>query len=148
MENTISERFRSLIKELGKTNNSFAKSLEKNSSTIQYIVDGKSKPSFDVMDAIFAKYPNVNPTWLMTGEGEKFKDVIETEKATGYDIVEKIDQFLSNKYEKIIEEKNSIIADQRFMIELFKGQLGKHDVSENTTCKIIPFAPLVELQTA
>ena len=95
------------------------------------------------MDAVFAKCLNVNPTWLMTGEGKMFKDVVETEKATGYDIVEKIDQFLSNKYEKIIEEKNSIIADQRFMIELFKGQLGKPlDVVGET--QILPLWPKIE----
>lgn len=72
MQDTIGERFKYLIKELGKTNNSFAISIGKTSSTINYIVDGKSKPSYDVLDAIFSTYPDVNPTWLMKGEGQIF----------------------------------------------------------------------------
>ncbi|WP_428657666.1 hypothetical protein [Runella sp.] len=126
METTIAERFRILIKELGKTNNSFAISIAKNSSTILYIVDGKSKPSYDVFDAIFSKYPDINPTWLMTGEGEMFKKKKDIEKASSsLELIEKIEHFFANKYDQILEQKNSVIADQRFMIEMLKGQLGK-----------------------
>lgn len=139
-ETTIAERFRALIKELGKTNNSFAISIGKTASTINYIVDGKSKPSFDVVDAIFSNYPEINPAWLMTGEGEMMKNKKSSEKATsGSDIVEKVEHFFAIKYEQLLdqknsllEQKNSIISDQRFMIEMLKGQLGKPECVTET----------------
>lgn len=124
METTIAERFKILIKNLGKTNNSFGISIGKNASTINYIVDGKSRPGFDVLDAIFATYPDVNPTWLMTGKG----DIRLTQKSsvnTGGDLVDRVEQYISGKYEQLLEQKNNVIAEQRFMLDFLKGQLGK-----------------------
>ena len=130
METTIAERFKILIKELKMTNNSFAISIGKTSSTINYIVDGKSKPSFDVLDAIFSTYPEINPAWLMRGQGSIR---ISNEKSSGQvDIIEKVEQFFSNKYEQLIEQKNNVINEQRFMLELLKSQLGKLECATET----------------
>lgn len=123
METTIADRFKILIKELRMSNNSFAISIGKNSQTINYIVEGKSKPSYDVLDAIFSKYPDINPTWLMRGEGDIIRKK-QAESNTGQ-MVDKIEQFFASKYELLLEQKNSVIAEQRFMLEIMKGQLGK-----------------------
>ena len=69
---TINERFAQLISLLKLSNNAFAKSLGKSSTTINYIVDGKNKPGFDVLEATLSQYPSINPVWLMKGKGDVF----------------------------------------------------------------------------
>lgn len=67
---TIGQRFAQLITALKLSNNAFAKSLGKSSTTINYIVDEKNKPGFDVLEATLNAYPEVNPDWLIKGNGE------------------------------------------------------------------------------
>lgn len=73
--NSIGERFSILVKGLKMNNNSFAKSVGKAATTINYIVEGKSKPGYDVLESVVKTYPQVNPNWLLTGEGEMVKSV-------------------------------------------------------------------------
>ena len=67
---TISERFSLMLKALNLSNNAFAKSINKTSTTINYIIYLRNKPSYDVFEAIFKTYKTINPAWLLTGEGE------------------------------------------------------------------------------
>lgn len=71
---SVGDRFGMLIKALGMNNHSFAKSIGKNSTTINYTVEGKTKPSFELFEAVFTKYPKVNRDWLLMGEGRIFRD--------------------------------------------------------------------------
>ncbi|NBB22599.1 hypothetical protein GVN20_24810 [Runella sp. CRIBMP] len=123
-QSTINERFQELISILGKSNNAFAISIGKTSTTINNIVDGKSKPGYELLEAIFSVYPQVSRDWLIMGEGEPIRN---KQADGGNQMIEKIEHFLSTKYEQLLEQKNSVIADQRFMIEMLKGQLGKLD---------------------
>ncbi len=161
MENQIGSRIESLITALKLNRNTFAKSLNKSFTAIQIITEGKSKPGYDLLELILTIYPNVNPGWLMRGIGEMFLDRpninIETDTKADdkqhrgneylFEHLEKLEQgfLLLNKQ---IEVKDRQIEAKDKQIEKLMDLLGKHDVSENTTCKIIPFAPLVELQTA
>ena len=72
MENNIHLRLGELVKTLKMSTNAFAKSINKSQSGISIAIEGKTKPSFDVLDSI-CEIHNVNPTWLLTGEGEMFK---------------------------------------------------------------------------
>lgn len=123
METTIADRFKILIKELRMTNNSFAISIGKASTSINYIVDGKSKPGYELLEAVFKVYPQISRDWLLMGEGDIFRKK-QAESNTGQ-MVDKIEQFFASKYELLLEQKNSVIAEQRFMLEIMKVQLGK-----------------------
>ena len=46
--------------------------------------------------------------------------------------VDKIEKLLTGEYEKLLEQKNQIIAEQRFILELLSSQLAK---AENATGK-------------
>ena len=124
IESTINERFQEMISLLGISNNAFAISIGKTSTTINNIVDGKSKPGYELLEAVFKVYPQVSRDWLLMGEGEVFrKKQVENNSSQ---MLDKIEQFLASKYEQILEQKNSVISDQRYMIEMLKGQLGKY----------------------
>lgn len=73
METTIGSRIGELIKASGKTPTAFARSLGRSHTSINTVLEGKSKPGFDFLEAVFKAYPQVNSDWILKGEGEMFK---------------------------------------------------------------------------
>jgi hypothetical protein len=74
---TISERLLQVIDFLNITSNDFAKKLGYNRSQIIYdVLNGKSKPSFDFFNKFYnSEYSgNIDPEWLLTGNGEMFRN--------------------------------------------------------------------------
>ena len=49
--------------------NSLAKLVDLNRSSISHIVNGRNKPSIDMLEKILSFYPNLNINWLITGFG-------------------------------------------------------------------------------
>lgn len=72
--NGINERIAQLVQLLSRNKNSFAKALGYNYNTSIENIVGKrqTKPGFDFLNALLRTFPEVNATWLMTGEGEMF----------------------------------------------------------------------------
>lgn len=125
-ESSIGIRFKELISFLGKTNNSFAISIGKTSTTINNIVEGKSEPGYKLLEAIFKVYPQINPDWLINGNGEiiRSRQNQDATKPDAYlmEILSKFESFFKSQLE----------AKDR-QIEFLMGQLGKFDgVTEET----------------
>ena len=49
--------------------NSLSKLVDLNRSSISHIVNGRNKPSIDMLKKILSIYPNLNLNWLITGFG-------------------------------------------------------------------------------
>lgn len=73
MDTTINERFNSLIESLKTNPGAFAKSINKSYTAIENTLKGRTKPGFDLLEAVFATYPQVNTDWLVNGKGEMFR---------------------------------------------------------------------------
>ncbi len=79
-----------------------------NASAMSHILNGRSKPGFDVLDKIAQAFPDVNLNWLISGKGSLYNNRISTpakevEKNT---CSEKI--YLKKKKKRFpIEEKNT-----------------------------------------
>lgn len=43
-------------------------------STISNIISGRNNPSFELLNSILTKFPNLNPEWLINGNGNPYKD--------------------------------------------------------------------------
>jgi hypothetical protein len=125
----IGQRINELIFRLNKNQSSFAKSIGVTQTAVYSTVHGKTKPRYEFIESILLAYPNINKEWLMEGKGEMFVDTAskvepaKTESGNdgGYllDILKRIeDSFKSN-----IEEKDRVIADQRFIIDTLKNQV-------------------------
>lgn len=75
METTINERFISLIKAVNMNTNSFAKSIDKAYTSVEAICKSKTKPSYDLLESVFRKYPQLSRDWLLMGDGEMFRNM-------------------------------------------------------------------------
>jgi len=70
MNTTINERIQKLIEEYHLNPNSLATRLGVAGTVIYNIIgERKSKPSFDLFQKIFQTFEDLNPHWLLTGEG-------------------------------------------------------------------------------
>lgn len=68
---TVNERFQELIEALKMNPNSFAAELNMRSTAIYNIINGKNKPSYDLMKIIIDKF-GISPNWLISGYGNMF----------------------------------------------------------------------------
>ncbi|MCA8830567.1 helix-turn-helix domain-containing protein [Hymenobacter pini] len=73
-QETTSQRIKILIKKLGLTSRAFSASIDVPDATTRNYIDGRSKPSAEYIEKIIRRYAHVNPTWLLTGEGEPLHD--------------------------------------------------------------------------
>lgn len=79
--NTINERIRLLMSDLGYNNNSFAKALGVNPTVTFNITGGReNNPSYEFLQKLMFTFDNINPTWLLKGEGEMHIDGSKTPK--------------------------------------------------------------------
>lgn len=68
----MQERFKQLLDEKGLTATKFAAIIKVNASAMSHILNGRSKPGFDVLDKIAQAFPDVNLNWLISGKGDLF----------------------------------------------------------------------------
>ncbi len=68
----ISGRITALIKELGLSQNQFAKRIGTSSALVSQVALGKDTFRVDLASKIISTFPSVNALWLLTGTGEMF----------------------------------------------------------------------------
>lgn len=130
MENKVNERIGELIKALKISNNAFSKSIGKSASAVNFMLDGRSKPSYDVLEAICEVYPDVNPSWLLVGEGTMWRSEVSTTNPASAGP----DQYLQSYLEKLEEQFKRIVnqletKDMQIasLTEMLKMTLGKSE---------------------
>ena len=62
-----------LMEKLNCTANEMAEQLAVSPATISNLRNGKTSPSFEVLQKIMRTYPQINADWLLTREGNMFK---------------------------------------------------------------------------
>ncbi len=70
----MQERFKLLLKEKNLTATNFAALIKVNASAVSHILNGRSKPGFDVLDKIAEAFPDIDLNWLITGKGSLYLD--------------------------------------------------------------------------
>jgi len=76
----INWRIAQIIKELGLTQDKFAKTVGVSTGYISKVVNGNSKPSIEILMGISNSYRNIDERWLLTGEGEMYRQPVQQEK--------------------------------------------------------------------
>jgi transcriptional regulator with XRE-family HTH domain len=66
----MKERLNRLIKIKGLTASSLADELSVQRSGISHILNGRNKPSLDLLQKILEHFPDISPDWLILGLGE------------------------------------------------------------------------------
>jgi len=70
-------RINNLIEEKKMSKSAFAKSLGKGPNGLDSVIVRGSVPNADLLTKIIEVYPEVNPVWLLTGQGEMFLPIEE-----------------------------------------------------------------------
>lgn len=72
------EKLLNLMKEENLTSSRLAELLGIQPSGISHILKGRNNPSLDFIQKILRRFPQVNPDWLILGEGEMYRTQRET----------------------------------------------------------------------
>lgn len=68
----MQDRFKQLLSDKHLTAARFASVIKVNASAISHILNGRSKPGFDILDKIARAYPDINLNWLISGKGSAY----------------------------------------------------------------------------
>ncbi len=70
VENSLTERIRQLMEQLGMNKKIFSEKIGENPSKISHIFMGRNNPSLDMLQKILRAFPDVSTDWLIMGRGE------------------------------------------------------------------------------
>jgi len=101
----MQERFKQLLEEKNLTATRFAAMV--NASAMSHILNGRSKPGFDVLDKIAQAFPDVNLNWLISGKGSLYNNRISTPAKEVEKIPVQKNLFEEEEKRFPIEEKNT-----------------------------------------
>lgn len=65
---SIQDRIQIILKANNLSASEFADKIGINRSNLSHVLSGRNKPSLDFLTKIITSYPNVNASWLITGE--------------------------------------------------------------------------------
>ena len=51
----------------------FADTIHVARASVSHILAGRNKPGYDFLESMLRHYPNLNPEWLLTGNGRMYK---------------------------------------------------------------------------
>lgn len=66
----MTERLQELLKEVGMSASQFADRIGVQRSGISHILNGRNKPSLDLIQKILKTFPGVSAEWLVMGRGD------------------------------------------------------------------------------
>ncbi|MEJ6616584.1 MAG: helix-turn-helix transcriptional regulator [Crocinitomicaceae bacterium] len=79
----IQDRIQLIIKANKETPSSFADKVGIKRSNLSHVLSGRNNPSLDFLSKVITTYPNVNASWLVTGETREgdFKEEVVVKKS-------------------------------------------------------------------
>jgi plasmid maintenance system antidote protein VapI len=73
----MKDRLLKIIKQYNLTSTRFADELGVQRSGISHILSGRNQPSYDFIVKLMKQYPEINPDWLIMGNGTMFRTVVK-----------------------------------------------------------------------
>ena len=67
----INERIKKILKEKGISASEFSNKINVQRSSISHIINGRNKPSLEIVSKICKVYPDVKLDWLILGENDE-----------------------------------------------------------------------------
>lgn len=68
----MKDRIRKILQEYGLTSTNLADKIGVQRSSISHLLSGRNKPGFDFIHKLLKNYPDINPHWLIMGEGSMY----------------------------------------------------------------------------
>ena len=126
-----------------KNKKQFAEMINVAPQVIQNIVSGRrNKPSFDILNAIISTFDDVNSEWLITGNGEMFKNIDTiTQTTTGNNNISigkgNNNSVSSSTENNTIKQLQKELEDCKNQLEDYKKMLSEKDAQINKLLNIL-----------
>jgi transcriptional regulator with XRE-family HTH domain len=69
----MKERLQKILTEKGLSAAKFAEILQIQRSNVSHVLSGRNNPGYDFIKKIMEHYPDINPEWLILGNGSMYK---------------------------------------------------------------------------
>ena len=121
MQSTVNQRLKILIEKLGLNANSFSKEIGLTSNSVVFnILNGRNKPSYELLKKISDRFPTVDTRWLISGETTEN----EIDNALN-DIQATYSKMLSNESN---DKKENCLAEKKEIELLYKVITAKDEL--------------------
>lgn len=126
-----------------KNKKQFAEMISVAPQVIQNIVSGRrNKPSFDILNAIISTFDDINSEWLITGNGEMFKNIDTiTQTTTGNNNISigkgNNNSVSSSTENNTIKQLQKELEDCKNQLEDYKKMLSEKDAQINKLLNIL-----------
>ena len=106
----MKERLLKFLNAIHLSSSRFAEEIGIQPSGVSHILSGRNNPGYDFIVKILKKYPDLNPDWLILGEGEMFRNKSEApDLFDNTDQIENISENVTNvKSENPVSYKKSV----------------------------------------
>ena len=78
----MTDRILSIIKNFNLSPSDFAEEIGVQRSSISHLISGRNKPSLEFIKKILSRFPEINPEWILSGQGKMLKNGIIPEPGT------------------------------------------------------------------
>ncbi len=72
----MTDRILSIIKYFNLSPSDFAEKIGVQRSSISHLISGRNKPSLEFIQKILSGFPEINPEWILSGQGKMLKNGI------------------------------------------------------------------------
>lgn len=101
------ERIERVMEMEGMNSAIFASAIGIQGSTLSHILNGRNKPSLAVLQSILKRFPNINPDWLILGQGSVDRAVKQSQAPTLFDSLDET-PLKSAISEPVVAEKTGL----------------------------------------
>lgn len=101
-------RLEQLLKAENISRSQFAEMLGIAPATVTHLLNGRNKPSFEIIQSISANFPTINLEWLINGTGKMYKTGENSDADDGNGELFKF----SDKFDTLNEPKQTIVNKQ------------------------------------
>jgi transcriptional regulator with XRE-family HTH domain len=88
----MKDRLLKIIKQNNLTSSRFADELGVERSGISHILSGRNQPSYDFLVKLMKLYPEINPDWLILGNGTMFRTPVTEKESIEPELFDQIPQ--------------------------------------------------------
>ena len=103
----MKEKLEFLLKNKGLTATSLARLLEIQPSGLSHILSGRNKPSFDLVQKILRRFPQVNPDWLLLDRGEMYRTINSSSEEPSFDNASQDSAVINSDDQSLSDENNT-----------------------------------------
>jgi transcriptional regulator with XRE-family HTH domain len=101
------EKLLNLMKAEQLTASKLAELLGIQPSGISHIIGGRNKPSFDLVQKILRRFPQVNPDWLLLDQGEMYRTINSSSEESSFENASQDSAVINSDDQSLSYENNT-----------------------------------------